>query len=347
VLWVRLARRSAILAHVAEREIVEEVPLCTPDGRLNPDAMGWSRRPIHRCALRGNWLRRKRWDYWALTTDRHLLFLLLADVDYLGLAVVSLLDLATGRRFEAAAATPLGIGVRLPDTVGGAPVRFDHLGVRVVMDSGLSRVALGASARALSGDRLEVDVLVEPPPGRDTLSVAVPLTGGRFQFTSKEVGMPASDRVLWNGAPLDFSRAWACLDFGRGIWPYRTAWCWAAASGLAAGRNVSLNLGGLWTDATGVTENGFWIGDRLHKLGEDLAFRREPPGWLIRSPTPGMVDLRFTPLRHREVGLDLGLLRARLDWSIGHFSGRVRGDGGMEVAVDGILGWFEELDARW
>ena len=39
-----------------EREINEPVDLAAPDGRrLNPDAVGWSRRPLHRANLRGSY----------------------------------------------------------------------------------------------------------------------------------------------------------------------------------------------------------------------------------------------------------------------------------------------------
>ncbi|MEV5398578.1 hypothetical protein AB0N26_20700 [Streptomyces cellulosae] len=37
----------------AEREITSPVDLCLPDGRLNPAAVGWTRRPLHRANLRG------------------------------------------------------------------------------------------------------------------------------------------------------------------------------------------------------------------------------------------------------------------------------------------------------
>ena len=32
---------------VDEREITSEVALCGSDGRLNPAAVGWTRRPLH------------------------------------------------------------------------------------------------------------------------------------------------------------------------------------------------------------------------------------------------------------------------------------------------------------
>ena len=50
-----------------ERELTDEVDLCTPDGSaLNPAALGWSRRPLHRANLAGRFGLNKRWDYWAV-----------------------------------------------------------------------------------------------------------------------------------------------------------------------------------------------------------------------------------------------------------------------------------------
>jgi Protein of unknown function (DUF2804) len=326
---------------------VAPVLLCTPEGRLAEDAIGWSRRPLHTCNLRGRWPRKKRWDYWAITTGEHLLFLLVADVDYLGVGVVSLLDLATGRRFEAARATPFGLGVDLPDTALGAPILFDHLGVRIAMATAHGRTTLEASARSMLGERIEVEIEVEHPPGHDTLGVAVPFGGDRFQLTSKHLGLPARGRVVRGGRAIGFDGAFACLDFGRGVWPRRTRWSWAAGAGVVAGRALALNLGGRWTDGSGLTENGLWIDGRLHKIGERVAFTREPPGVRIRSIGSDRVDLALTPIRGRRVGHHLGLLGARLDWSVGRFSGGVVDGAGARVAVDGLLGWAEELDARW
>ena len=44
-----------------EPEIIEPVNLCDPEGNLNPEAVGWSRHPLHHCNLRGHWPRKKRW----------------------------------------------------------------------------------------------------------------------------------------------------------------------------------------------------------------------------------------------------------------------------------------------
>jgi hypothetical protein len=80
-----------------EPEITSPVDLCDGRGRLNPQARGWSRRPLHRANLRGPRGRRKRWDYWCVVSDEVAVAITYADVDYLGLASVWVLDRATGR----------------------------------------------------------------------------------------------------------------------------------------------------------------------------------------------------------------------------------------------------------
>jgi hypothetical protein len=55
------------------REIVEPVDLCEPGGGLAEAAIGWSRRPLHRCNLPLRW--RKRWDWWCVTDGRWYLVL--------------------------------------------------------------------------------------------------------------------------------------------------------------------------------------------------------------------------------------------------------------------------------
>ena len=89
-----------------EREITEPVDLCRPDGRLNPDAVGWSRRPLHRANLRG-WGRAKRWEHWGVVTPTHILGLVASSLDYAGVQSLYLLDRSTGRETTAEAVVPL------------------------------------------------------------------------------------------------------------------------------------------------------------------------------------------------------------------------------------------------
>lgn len=67
-----------------EREITAPVDLAH-GRRLNPAAVGWTRVPLHRTAI-GGWGRTKRWEYWGIVTDRFVVGLTVAGLDYLALA---------------------------------------------------------------------------------------------------------------------------------------------------------------------------------------------------------------------------------------------------------------------
>jgi hypothetical protein len=337
-----------------ERELLAPVELCLPDGRLNRAAVGWSRRPLVTSNLRGHRLRKKRWDYWVVASDDCLINLTYADVDFLCLASVYFVDFATGRAVEKSVALPLGLGGDFPDTVGGRDVRFDHLGLRfsIAREGDGTRLRIGF--RKTLGAALEADVLVERPTGGETLNVVVPWSDDRFQFTSKQVALPARGEVRLDGTTHPFGprqRAFACLDHGRGVWPRETRWNWSAAAGVVDGRTVGFNLGAGWTDGTGVTENGLVLDGRLEKIGEPVTFtfdRAAPRGpWRVRSPS-GRIDLTLAPLHHRRMSGDFGVAAAHMDWSIGRITGSLVSDGGERLELlPGIIGWAEDFRARW
>jgi hypothetical protein len=56
------SRMAAYRSPYEEREITEPCDSCDARGRVNPAAVGWSRRPLVRANLSGRWPRRKRWN---------------------------------------------------------------------------------------------------------------------------------------------------------------------------------------------------------------------------------------------------------------------------------------------
>jgi hypothetical protein len=90
-----VSRQSSVTTH--ERELTVPVDLCTVDGsRLNPQARGWSRRPLHRANLDGCFGVNKRWDYWAILAGDLVVSSVYSNVDRLGLADVWWVDLVSG-----------------------------------------------------------------------------------------------------------------------------------------------------------------------------------------------------------------------------------------------------------
>jgi hypothetical protein len=337
-----------------EREITREVPLCGPDGRLNREAVGWSRQPLHRCNLSGHWGRKKRWDYWCVTCADCVLAITYANCDYLGLASVMFLDRETWRCTEKAVVVPLGVGFDQPETVAGTDISLTGLGLNLEINEATDGTNLRASFSKLAGPSLKADLFAANPPGHESLNVVIPWSDDRFQFTSKHNTRPVSGEITLAGRRIHLgpeNHAFGCLDYGRGIWPYRTQWNWGSASGVQGEHVVGLQFGGKWTDGTGMTENGLIIDGHLDKIMDDVAFvydRRDfTKPWRVATLGSDQVDLRFVPSYEKRLNFDMLAAAGELHLCFGHYHGRVTSAAGRHYPIDDLFGWCEEVSTRW
>jgi hypothetical protein len=325
--------------------------LCRADGSLNSEAVGWSRTPLHTCNLSGRWPRKKRWNYWAITSEDYLFSATVSNVDYSGLVFVYLADFVADIFEEATLILPLGRGCDLPETVN-ADVNFAGKGMRVAMIKKGKGVELTVDVDDFAGQALSARFAITMPPGHETLNVVIPWDGRTFQFTSKQNTLPAEGKVDWGGETRRFTGAqsFACLDYGRGIWPRNCAWNWGSASGRQNNRTIGLNLGGQWTDGTGYTENGLCVDGRLTKISETLLWEYDKKDfnqpWRIYAPS-GAVDLTFTPFMERVAASDLWLVKSEVHQMFGHYHGTISPSEGEIIPINKLLGWAEDHVAKW
>lgn len=333
-----------------ERELIEPIDVAHRDGRIRHDAVGWSRHPLHRCEVLS---RAHAWNYWCITSTEGALSLLVADVGIAGVAVVSFLDYSARAPVERIHVRPLGLGVEMPPAPRG-DITIARRRLELAMRDRGEELRIEVAARTLFGTRIIVDLTITRPRTHETLNVLVPFDNARFQFTSKQQALPARGEVRVGARAYRFgpdNESFACLDFGRGRWPRRIHWKWAFASGRSGGRTLGFNLGGNWTDGTGVTENALVVDGRLHKISDPVDFvfdaraHREP--WRIRSRASDRVDLRFAPMHERVVRVPLGVVGIDLHQLMGWFSGAFVDDAGRRVTIDRMLGLAESFRGRW
>ena len=329
-----------------EREITRPVDLCLPDGRLDPEAVGWTRTPLHRANLRrgpGWWGRTKRWEYWGVVTPTHVLGLVVSSLDYAGVLGIYLLDRASGQETTYDEVVPLGRGVVLPDRAGRGPVSASGPRTAYSFDQGATATRLQAS-----GPDVAIDLEVAVVPGQESLGVVVPWSRRQFQYTVKDLARPVTGTITAHGTSYDVGGAagdaWAVLDHGRGRWPYSMTWNWAAGSG--PGR--AIQLGGRWTAGTPLTENALLVDGRLHKIGEELRWTYDRSDWLRPWEIRGeRVEARFHPFHERVARTSLVVLAGETHQCFGHFTGWACTDDGERVDLDGLVGWAEEARNRW
>jgi hypothetical protein len=336
---------AAAHSQTAERELTDDVSLTLPNGRLNPDAVGFARHAlVDTSGVPAGWGRNKRWEYWNVITPTHILALTVSSIDYAAVHEVWICDRATGETRHAEATVIPARGVSLPARLHGGPASARAKGLEIHVDPESPNVIrLRASI-----DGAEFDVRVTRPDGHELLAVVVPWSAKRFQYTVKDVALPASGSVTVDGVRHEFQDAWAVLDHGRGKWPYDVEWNWGAGSGVANGRTIGVQVGGRWTDGTGSTENGVIVDGVLHKISVpvtweyDLADVMKP--WRIRG---GGLDAVFTPDRLKHSDMNLGVVASRTDQCFGTWSGAFTPDGGEPIPFAGLEGFAEDVHNRW
>jgi len=333
------------------REITSGVVLCDGQGALNPEAVGWSRKPMHACNLRDRFPRKKKWDYWCITGERFLFSATIAHIDYLALGGMYFLEYETGRFIERGGVKLFPRRPEMGDTVEQT-IEFHQYGTHLRFEQTGNRLHMSVRTGGRLRKPFNADLQIERPVGKESLNVVIPWNRNTFQFTSKQQCLPAEGRISWGEEAFVFApgTAFACLDFGRGIWPYRTSWNWASFSGRSGGSEVGINMGAKWTDGTGMNENGILYNGRLHKIHEDIFFEYDDRDfmkpWRMRTASSDTVRLEFTPFYEKAGSTNLLIIASETHQMFGRYCGTLN-IAGTTIPIENLVGWAEEHRARW
>jgi hypothetical protein len=330
----------------------EAVYTSLPDGRLNPESMGWSRHAVQVSNLRGAWPRKKRWNYWCIVTPDFLFSVTLSNIDYMGLAFAYLLDFKSKMFIEQTCMAPFGKGCDLPETVEGT-ARFHDKDMDLAFSDDGHFVVISLQSSNFQGKKLDARIHLERPDGTESINVMIPWNEHQYHFTSKQNCLPAGGTVQVEDTTYTINpeRDFGCLDFGRGIWKYHTFWNWSSFSTRVDADAIGINLGNGWTEGSGATESGLLINGKVEKLSEDIIFEYDPAHfmetWHLHTAFSNQVNLTFTPFYERVAKTDLWILRSEVHQMIGTFNGKISSLDGRVFFIKDVIGWAEDHQARW
>ena len=340
-------------------EITTSGPLLDARGDLLQ--AGWARQPYLDCNLESagafrlrpyQALRLKRWDYYAVTMPDGFFSVTLAHLGYAGTVFAYTLDFASGELHEETLLAPLGRGIDLCRNGDRGDSSFDNGRVRVAFSAGETARRVEVDWPSFNrGQGLAADLTLHCPPGHESVVTATPMRGRRFFYTRKVNCLPAEGWISRGGkrSELRPGDSLGTLDWGRGIWEYRTSWIWASASAfLEDGRTLGLNMGGGFGDAP-APDNALILDGRVHKL-EGIVFDYDRTQlmrpWRMRS-LDGRLNLEFVPFKERVARTNLLLVRSEVHQIFGRYSGAAETDDGQLVRLSGVIGFIEEHQARW
>ncbi len=343
-----------------QTELTQSGNLLAPDGRLSQ--VGWSRQPLLDCNLENarfyalrplQRFRLKRWDYYAIFTPRRFFSATIADLGYAGNIFVYTLDFTTGELHEEGLVIPLGRGVVLPrnSTLGDAHFSDARASLDFQMTSEGLRIRVSWPGFH-DGRGIQADIQLTCPPEHESMTITIPIEQRRFYYNRKINCLPAGGTLRYGSISEELKpeECLGSLDWGRGVWEYRSFWNWASASGfLPDGRTIGLNLGCGFGDTSTATEDALILQGRIHKLGQ-VRFDYNAENYLAPwrfTDSEGRLSLEFTPFKDRMARTNLGVIFSEVHQMFGRYRGQAVTDEGEVIQIENLIGFAEEHRARW
>ncbi len=341
-------------------ELTQPGPLLNDQGRLAQ--IGWSRQPLLTCNLENarfyalhalQRFRIKRWDYYALFTPQRFFSATVADLGYAGNVFVYTLDFASNELHEEGLVVPLGRGIHLPadSTRGETSIVHPQATLCFRAEAGQRHIFVDWPGYH-EGRGIKAEISLACPPDHESMTITIPIGAKRFYYNRKINCLPAQGTIQYGDMheELHPQESLGALDWGRGVWDYRSFWNWASASGyLPDGRALGLNFGQGFGDLSRATENCIILDGRVHKLDQvrfDYRSGDYMRPWHF-TDNEGRLDLTFTPFHERIARTALVVIDSQVHQMFGRYTGHVRLDHGQEIEVRDLIGFAEEHRARW
>jgi hypothetical protein len=343
-----------------QTELTQPGPLLNEQGGLTQ--VGWSRKPLLECNLENahfyslKFLQRfriKRWDYYAVFTPQRFFSATIADLGYAGNIFVYSLDFTSGDLHEEGAVIPLSRGINLPRDSSSGETVFESKQMSLRFQAGQGERHISVNWPGFNKGRgVKAEITLRCLPEHESMTIVIPIGQNRFYYNRKINNMPAFGTIDYGDwhEELTPDQCLGSLDWGRGVWEYKSFWNWASASGfLADGRRIGLNLGCGFGDLSRATENCVIVDGRIHKLGA-VRFGYHSDNYMRPwrfTDDESRLDLTFTPFKDRTAQTNLGVIFSEVHQMFGRYTGQVHLDDGQVIEIKDLIGFAEEHQARW
>lgn len=339
-----------------QHEITKPSNLLDKNGHLIQK--GWARRSLlryNRENIRVGWHRIKEWDHYAVLHPDYAFLLTISDIGYLTLIGVQWLNYKEGTQTVFGTIRPLTRGnLKLPLSSEKGNILFKGMEIWVSVKRLEESRVLGINFPSFMGRKgIKGLITLHQNPRMDNTVVATPFKHSKraFYYNHKVNFMPAGGALQIGQKKYSFDEE-TCLgnlDWGRGVWPYRTHWYWGTAAGKVDGIPCGFNIGYGFGDLSTHTENIIFYDGKAHKF-DKIKFHLDPsnPMWPWRfMSNDGRFNLTLKPLIPQRTKLNLLFFLTNTCVAHGLYSGEMILDNGEKIQIDNMLGWAEEIHWRW
>ena len=242
-------------------ELTKPLNLFNDDGTLVQQ--GWTRKPIlnyNKEHIGKGWSRIKEWDHYSILNKEFGFQLTIGDIGYLTQMSYVWLDFKKKERNGRSIMKFFTKSKILPlSSTEDSIIEFPTEKFSSKMEKrGNKRILTIKDDTFLEKGVNGTITLTDNPDWDNTVVV----TGykedpKRFYYNHKINMMPAEGEILLGDKSYSFQpeTSFGLMDWGRGIWPYKTHWLWGSACGMVDGVPVAFNIGYGFGNLSNHTEN--------------------------------------------------------------------------------------------
>lgn len=286
----------------------------------------------------------KRWQYMGITNSEIVFGSAIVSTGYLGNVFLYLFNRKKKELFEVSFIKPFAGGITFTGSAEEGEISFKSGKNLLKYELSKDFIILTLQHKDILTANIKYHRIKEP------LSVVVreSLTG--FNYTNKEAGMVVEGEIILNNDKFTLKKedSFGVLDYTIGHLSRETFWNWASGGGLLEnGERIGFNLSA-GVNETGITENVFWINDRLYKLEtvkfeySDLDIMKE---WRIHSNDENLAII-FTPEGLRKADINAVFIKSKFFQPFGRFGGYIKVERNR-LALKEVYGFAEEHFAKW
>ncbi len=339
----------------SQNEIKETRDLFNDDGSLLQ--RGWARKPLlnyNKQKIGKSWLRIKEWDHYSILNKEFGLQLTIGDIGYLTQMSYVWLDFEEKKRYDKGVFKFLTKSKLLPlSSVEDSIIQFPTKKFQASITKQQNKRILTINDSKFEKKGLRGTITLYDNPKMDNTVV---VTGYEqdprlFYYNHKINFMPAEGTIDIDEKTYNFDpeSSFGLMDWGRGIWPYKTHWLWGSACGIVDGVPVAFNIGYGFGDLSTHTENIIFYEGKAHKIDE-VTFHhenRDPTKPWRFSSNDDRLNMVLNPLIPHKEKMNFILISLNSSLLHGLYSGDIVLDNGEMIHIEEMLGHAEDIFWRW
>ncbi len=332
-------------------------PLLNNSGEIIKD--GWAKRLVlnyERTKIQTHPFRIKEWDCYEICNPNYGVTLLIYDIGYFAKAIVKWKDFDSHYSKEVSETILFSKGsLDLPPSADKGDISFKKGESKWNFRwNGNYREFEFNFPKFHKGEGISGNLRLYQDPEMDTMVNVIPFKKkNQFVYVQKVNCMPVTGKISIGDKEFPFSEeneSYACLDWSRAVFPYKTSWKWSSASGKVNNHPFGFNID--YGFGIKSSKNMLFYQNKGHHL-DKVSYQWDENDlmkpWKFSSPD-GRIKMILKPKHIEKEKINVLFLKSKCTKAYGFFTGKVVLDNGKILKIkesDRLFGGAEFVENKW